>query len=80
LGPASFVMILIGCSQGEQCAPVMTLPVAYRTEASCLADRTAMIAATGSLGHGRVFAECRKQSVSDQASAPAGPARSTPIA
>lgn len=62
MGAGTFVMVLIGCAQGQTCAPVMTLPVAYRSKASCLADRTDMVAASDGLGYERLFAECREQS------------------
>ena len=61
MGPASFVMVLIGCAQGQTCAPVMTLPVAYQNRASCLADRADMVAAIAGQGYDRVIAECREQ-------------------
>ena len=80
LGPVSFVMVVIGCSQAEQCAPVMTLPVAYRSEASCLADRGDIVSALTGDGLARVFAECRKQPSKDQTSSRSKPARSKPIA
>ncbi len=54
-------MVLIGCAQGQTCTPVMTLPVAYRSKASCLADRTDMVEASSGLGYQRLFAECREQ-------------------
>ena len=54
-------MVLIGCASGQECAPVMTLPVAYQSEASCLADRSGIVAASSGLGYGRLYAECREQ-------------------
>lgn len=54
-------MVLIGCAQGEQCAPIATMPVAYRNEATCLDARAEMVAATAELGYVRVIAECRPQ-------------------
>ena len=39
----------------------MTLPVAYQSEASCLADRSGIVAASSGLGYGRLYAECREQ-------------------
>lgn len=58
---SAFIMVLIGCGQGQACAPVMTLPVAYQSKASCLADRGDMVAAISDQGYGRVIAECREQ-------------------
>jgi hypothetical protein len=55
-------MILLGCTDGGiQCAPISTLPVAYQSEALCLAARADMVAATTGLGYGRVIADCRRQ-------------------
>jgi hypothetical protein len=54
-------MVLVGCAQGQQCATIATLPVAYRDETGCLAARSEMVAASSDLGFERVFAECRKQ-------------------
>ena len=62
MGPASFIMVLIGCANGQECAQVMTLPVAYQSESSCLAARSEIVAASEGLGYDRVFAECRDQS------------------
>jgi len=80
MGPGSFVMVLIGCAQGQQCAPVMTMPIAYRSEASCLAERADILAASEGLGYDRLFAECRKRSANGQASAPIKTNRQKPIA
>ena len=66
MGPASFIMVLIGCANGQECAPVMTLPVAYQSESSCLAARGEIVAASDGLGFDRVFAECRQQSRSSK--------------
>ena len=56
MGPSSFIMVLIGCAQGQQCAPIATLPVAYRNEALCLAARGDIVAASSDLSDDRVFA------------------------
>lgn len=55
-------MILVGCSNaGDQCAPIATMPVAYRSEAGCLAARADIVAASSGLGYDRVIANCRRQ-------------------
>ena len=54
-------MVLIGCAQGQQCAPITTLPVAYANEAGCLDARAEIVAASSDLGFDRVIAECRRQ-------------------
>lgn len=55
-------MVLIGCAQGgQQCSPIATLPIAYRSAASCMDARSDMVAATADLGYARVIAECRPQ-------------------
>lgn len=72
LGPASFVMVLIGCTQGQQCSPIMTLPVAYRSESSCLAARFDIIEASSDLGYDRLVAECRRQPQPASSKAEAG--------
>ena len=55
-------MILLGCTNGgNQCAPISTLPVAYQSEALCLAARADMVAASTGLGYDRVVANCRRQ-------------------
>lgn len=61
MGPAYFVMVLIGCGTGQDCAPVATMPVAYRSQASCLADRSSIIAASSDLGFQRLIAECHER-------------------
>ena len=80
LGPVSFVMVVIGCSQNQSCAPVMTLPVAYRTEATCLADRSDIVSALSGDGYARVFAECRKQPSKGQTSSGIKAIKFKPIA
>jgi len=77
VGPAPFIMILIGCADGAECAPVMTLPVAFQSEASCLDARSEMVAAGEGLGYDRLFAECRAQSRPARNQAGAG---KTPLA
>ena len=55
-----FLMVLIGCASGGQsCEAIATLPVAYRSQATCLAARASIITASGDLGYARVVAECR---------------------
>ncbi len=62
MGPSTFIMVLIGCAQAtDQCAPIATLPIAYRSGVSCLDARAGMVAATGDLGYARIIAECRPQ-------------------
>lgn len=74
MGTASFVMVLIGCVQGNPCSPIATLPAAYRTEVGCLAARAEIVAAVSGAGFDRVFAECRSQETSRQTSVAARPA------
>jgi len=80
LGPVSFVMVLIGCTQGNACKPVMTMPAAYRTEEACLADTADIVAAISRPGN-RLSAECRKRANQGQTSAPVrGSGRQKPLA
>lgn len=70
MGPSSFIMVLIGCAQGGvQCAPIATMPVAFRDQASCLEARADMVAASSGLGYARVTAECRRQGKAPRAAA-----------
>lgn len=69
MGTASFVMVLIGCAQGNACTPIATLPAAYSNEAQCLAARAEIVAASSGAGFDRVFAECRARAHSRQTSA-----------
>ena len=70
MGPSSFIMILIGCAQGgTQCAPIATMPVAFRNQASCLEARADMVAASTDLGYAQVTAECRQQGKTPSAAA-----------
>ena len=61
MGPSSFIMVLIGCAPGAQCAPIATMPVAYRSQTTCLDARAEIVAATAGLGYGKITAECRPQ-------------------
>jgi hypothetical protein len=57
VGSVFYVMTLLGCAQGgASCTPVMTLPMAYASEARCLADRSTMSAAV--TGYPAVEARC----------------------
>jgi hypothetical protein len=67
-------MVLSGCAQGQNCAPIATLPVAYRSEASCLAARGDIVAASAELGFDRVIAECRPHAPTASRKGEAGPA------
>ncbi len=63
MGASTFIMVLIGCSNGgQQCTPIATLPSAYRSEATCLGARAEIVAASSELGFDRVIAECRPRS------------------
>lgn len=60
MNAVSFVMVLMGCGQGDlPCERIATLPVAYSSQASCLAARPEILAASTGLGFARVEAECR---------------------
>jgi hypothetical protein len=69
LGPVSFVMVVMACTQGQACKPMMTLPAAYRTEQACLNDRSGIVAALSGPGE-RLIAECHARGGSGQTSAP----------
>jgi hypothetical protein len=80
VGPGTFVMVLIGCTQGRTCEPVVTLPISYRTESQCIAERAEIVAATEGHGYDRLFAECRKRPIGNRTSAPTRVIAQTPIA
>ena len=69
MGPVSFVMVVLGCAQGDTCRPVMTMPAAYQTEQACMADRGDIVDALSTPGV-RLVAECRRKNGGGQTSAP----------
>lgn len=73
-------MVVVGCTQGQACAPVVTLPIAYHSEARCLAERAGIIAAIGDLGYDRLVADCRKRPVENRTSAPKESVGQKPLA
>lgn len=60
MGATPFIMVLLGCSaEASQCQPILTMPVAYTSEASCLNSRAEILALNSHLGFARVEAQCR---------------------
>ena len=64
-----FIMVLLGCVDGSpKCEPIMTLPAAYSSEASCKAAQDEILAVVGDR---RVIAQCRPKPMSGKTAAKA---------
>ena len=61
MGPAIYVMAILGCGEGgDVCEPVATAPVRYESEAACNAATASMIERHSDALFPVVVAECRK--------------------
>lgn len=80
MGPAYYVIAILGCADGSaQCTPVATVPSRYESEAACSAASATALEARSDLDFPTLLAECR--SVTPAAASAAEPVRATgPIA
>jgi hypothetical protein len=61
MGPAAYVIAILGCSDGAtQCTPVATLPVRYESEATCFAATGGALADSIEADFPTIVAECRR--------------------
>lgn len=64
MGPALFVMAIMGCGEGHAaCAPVREVAARYETEAACLAATPAELARNDDLEFPLVVAQCHRAGV-----------------
>lgn len=60
MGPALYVIAILGCGEGEAaCQPVEVAPARYESRESCLAATESALARFGALDFPIVVAECR---------------------
>jgi len=60
MGPAYFVIAILGCADGSQaCTRVATMPTQYESEQACAASVSAALAASTDLDFPTLVAECR---------------------
>ena len=60
MGPAYFVIAILGCADGSQaCTPVATMPVQYADAQSCAASVSKALAANSDLDFPTLVAECQ---------------------
>ena len=63
MGPASFVIAILGCADGAaQCTPVATLPARYESEATCFAATGGALADGVSFDFPTIVAQCQPAS------------------
>ena len=64
MGPAYFVISILGCADGSaQCVPAATMPVHYASEATCRAAQTDALIASSDLDFPSLVAQCTAVSV-----------------
>jgi hypothetical protein len=60
MGPAYFVIAIMGCADGSQaCTRVATMPAQYATEQSCSAEVRKALEANSDLDFPNLVAECQ---------------------
>ena len=60
MGPAYFVIAIMGCADGSQaCTPVATMPAQYADQQSCAASVSKALAANTDLDYPTLVAECQ---------------------
>ena len=60
MGPAYFVIAIMGCADGSQaCTRVATMPAQYATEQSCAADVRKALETNSDLDFPSLVAECQ---------------------
>ena len=65
MGPAFFVVAILGCADGAgaSCTPVATLPTRYESRAACLAATAVELDQVGDFDFPTIVAECREAMV-----------------
>lgn len=64
MGPAYFVIAILGCADGgSSCTPVATLQTRYETQAQCTAAIPAALEANTDFDYPSLLARCRRGSV-----------------
>ena len=62
MGPAYFVIAVLGCADGgSQCTPVTTLPTQYAREKQCLAATGAALLENSNFDFPTLVARCRPE-------------------
>jgi hypothetical protein len=62
MGPAFFVVAILGCADGAgaSCTPVATIPTRYESRAACLAATATELGQAGDFDFPTIVAECRE--------------------
>jgi hypothetical protein len=64
MGPAAFVIAILGCSDGAaNCTPVATLPARYESEATCFAATGGALADSIGADFPTIVAQCQRAGV-----------------
>ena len=64
MGPAYFVIAIMGCADGSQaCTRVATMPTQYASEQACAASVQSALASSTDLDFPTLVAECKPVSV-----------------
>ena len=60
MGPATFVIAILGCADGgTACTPVATIPTEYTTQAQCTAATGAALLENSNFDYPTLMARCR---------------------
>ena len=74
MGPASFVIAILGCADGgTACTPVATLQTRYESEAQCAAATGAALIENSNFDFPTLVARCRPAPAAKSADAQATP-------
>ena len=61
MGPAAYVIAILGCADGAaQCTPVATLSARYESEATCLAATGGALADSAGIDFPTIVAQCQR--------------------
>lgn len=60
MGPGSFIIAILGCSDGATaCTPVMTVPTRFESESACTAAAPDALIANSNFDFPSLLAQCR---------------------
>lgn len=60
MGPGSFIIAILGCSDGATaCTPVMTVPTRFESESACAAAAPDVLVANSNFDFPSLLAQCR---------------------
>ena len=81
MGPAYYVIAILGCADGSaQCAPVATVPTHYTSQEACSAATTDALVSRSDLDFPTIVAQCNRVTAPASAQTETSPPKTPELA